>query len=415
MLEELVFDSEIIARDGYVQNILPFVDKPLVKVFTGVRRCGKSVMMLLVREELKKRGISDDRFIFLNFESENDTRARSVDTVFAAVGQAYRGQRLYVFFDEVQELPNWEKMVNSLMIDFDVDIYLTGSNANLLSGELATYLGGRYVEIKIYPFSFAECKQLVENQNLLHGNTEPLDEQKFFTEYVVRGGFPFLYKYKFSYAESMKYISDIFNSVVFKDITQRNKIRDVGLLQKLILYFVSNIGNTFSATSVMKYFKSLNRTASTETIYNYIEYAKAACFLHLVKRQDLRGKEILSTQEKIYLTDHGMREAFYGNNMRDINQTLENIVYIELLRRGYDVTVGKTNSGEIDFCAERRGEKIYVQVAYLLATEETVEREFGVFAEIRDNWPKYVLSLDEIDMSRDGIIHKNIRDFLLGR
>lgn len=401
----------MIPRELYMEKIRPFMNTPVVKVFTGIRRCGKSVLMELVQAELRLQGVKDENILSLNFESAADTRIRSAEAVLEAVNdqkEGASGGRLYLFFDEIQELIGWETLVNSLLIDGDVDIYITGSNARMLSGELATYLAGRYVEIKVYPFSFAEVLRLLTRD----GTTVRTEDA--FKLYIQRGGFPFLYNYPFTDTDASQYIRDIFDSTILKDIAQRNAVRDIAQLRQLVLYFIANVGTTFSATSLVKYLKNQRRGVSTETIYNYIEYCRAACLLHLVTRQDLVGKALLTTQEKIYLADHGIREAIYGNNQRDIHQVLENIVYMELLRRGYDVTVGKSRNSEVDFCASRGSSTIYLQVTYLLASEDTVEREFSVLESIPDNFPKYVLSMDEIDRSRNGIIHKNIRDFLLG-
>ncbi len=401
----------MILRELYLTKIRPFMNTPVVKVFTGIRRSGKSVLMELVQAELRQQEISATQILALNFESAADPRVQSLDAVVAAIREhksIHPKERLYLFFDEIQELMGWETLVNALLVDLDTDIYVTGSNARMLSGELATYLAGRYVEIRVYPFSFAEVMALLAQ------NKTTLTTGEAFKLYLVRGGFPFIYNYPFSDADANQYIGDIFYSTILKDIAQRNGVRDIAQLRHLVLYFIANIGATFSAGSLVKYLKSQRRTVSTETIYNYIEYCRAACLLHLVQRKDLAGKALLATQEKIYLTDHGIREALFGNNQKDINQVLENIVYMELLRRGYEVTVGKSKNAEVDFCATKSGAIVYVQVAYLLASEETVEREFSVLETIPDNYPKYVLSMDEIDRSRNGIIHKNIRDFLLG-
>ncbi len=401
----------MVLRELYLTKIRPFMNTPVVKVFTGIRRSGKSVLMELVQAELRQQEISATQILALNFESAADPRVQSLDAVVAAIREhqsIHPKERLYLFFDEIQELMGWETLVNALLVDLDTDIYVTGSNARMLSGELATYLAGRYVEIRVYPFSFAEVMALLAQ------NKTTLTTGEAFKLYLVRGGFPFIYNYPFSDADANQYIGDIFYSTILKDIAQRNGVRDIAQLRHLVLYFIANIGATFSAGSLVKYLKSQRRTVSTETIYNYIEYCRAACLLHLVQRKDLAGKALLATQEKIYLTDHGIREALFGNNQKDINQVLENIVYMELLRRGYEVTVGKSKNAEVDFCATKSGAIVYVQVAYLLASEETVEREFSVLETIPDNYPKYVLSMDEIDRSRNGIIHKNIRDFLLG-
>lgn len=395
----------MIKRELYMSRIRPFINKDIVKVLTGIRRSGKSVMLELIKDELRSQGISDRQFLSVNFESKDRDFINSLDSTYTYIKEfsSKINSKIYLFFDEIQELDGWETMINSCMIDFDADIYITGSNAKLLSGELATYLGGRYVEFKIYPFSFKEVMDIIPQKN----------PTEAFQMYLTRGGMPFLYQFPIDEKSAMQYLSDIYDSIILKDIATRNKIRDIGLLKRIIQFFIANIGNTFSAANITKYLKSEMRSVSTETIYNYIDYCKTACFLHMVKREDVIGKKILQFQEKIFIADHGIREAIYGNNMRDINQTLENIVYMDLLRRGYTVTIGRNNSCEIDFVASLGKEKIYVQVTYLLATEETVEREFSVLETIPDNYPKYVVSMDEIDRGRNGIKHVNIRDFLL--
>lgn len=396
----------MIKREIYMSKIRPFMDQNIVKVLTGIRRCGKSVMLELIQEELRAKGITDRQFLSVNLESRNNPFAASVDDVYAYINQfvTKADGKVYLFFDEIQELEGWETMVNSCMIDFDADIYITGSNAKLLSGELATYLGGRYVEFKIYPFSYEEVLDIMPHKN----------KAEAFQIYLTRGGMPFIYQFPIDEKSAFQYLNDIYDSILLKDIATRNKIRDIELLKRIIQFFIANIGNSFSAANISKYLKSEMRGGvSTETIYNYIDYCKTACFLHLVPREDVIGKRLLQFQEKIYIADHGIREAVYGNNMRDISQTLENIVYMELLRRGYQVRIGKNNNNEIDFVAVLGKEKIYVQVAYLLAAEETIEREFTVLETIPDNYPKYVVSMDEIDRGRNGIKNINIRDFLL--
>lgn len=392
-------------RELYMKKIRPFMDQSIVKVLTGIRRCGKSVMLELIKEELKSKGIDESRFLSVNFETRSVEYVRSVDDTYAYIKSFISDNpgKSYLFFDEIQELEHWETMVNSCMIDFDVDIYITGSNAKMLSGELATYLGGRYVEFKIYPFSFREVLNMVPDQRAA----------EVFQTYLTRGGMPFLYQFPLDETSAKQYLNDIYSSIILKDITERNRVRDIEQLKRVVLYMIANIGNTFSASAVMKYLKNEKRSVSTETLYNYLDYCESACILHLVPRENVMGKELLRPQEKIYLADHGLREAIYGNNLRDINQTLENIVYMELLRRGYSVTVGKAGTKEVDFVAKNGAERLYVQVTYLLATEETVEREFTALESIPDNYPKYVVSMDEISRSRNGMIHLNIRDFLL--
>lgn len=399
----------MIKRELYMSRIRPFIGSELIKVMTGVRRSGKSVMLELIREELRGMGVRTEQFISINFE---DMRYAHLQTAEALHEEVLRRAenidgKVYLFFDEIQEVQNWEKCVNSLRVALDCDIYITGSNAKLLSGELATYLGGRYVEFAIYPFSFAEFLTL-------YRQTMPDESvQKCFQQYLLYGGMPYLANLHYAEEPSKQYLTDLFNSVQLKDVVRRNKVRDVDLLERIIAYLTANVGMTFSAASLVKFFKSEHRTVAAETIMNYLKYCCDAYLFYQVKRQDLQGKQILATNEKYYIADHGIREAVYGGNLRDINQILENIVYMELLRRGYTVTVGKSGSKEVDFVCDKHGERLYVQVTYLLASEETVAREFGVYEDIRDNFPKYVLSLDEFDRSRNGIKHRNIRDFLL--
>ena len=399
----------MIKREMYMKRIRPFIGTDLIKVMTGIRRCGKSVMLELIKEELAESGVSPDRFISFNFEGLNYAHlqtAKALHDEITGLAAAIPG-KVYLFFDEIQEVEDWEKCVNSLRVSLDCDIYITGSNAKLLSGELSTYLAGRYVEFVIYPFSFAEFLELYRPI----APDEPV--QKCFQKYLLSGGMPYLANIRYEDASSKLYLHDLFNSVQLKDIVKRNKIRDVDLLERIMAYVIANAGTTFSATSLAKFLKNEKRTVAPETILNYIRYCCDAYLFYQVKREDLQGKQILATNEKYYIADHGIREAVYGGNMRDINLILENIVYLELLRRDYKVTVGRIGEKEIDFVCDRRGEKLYVQVAYLLASDETVRREFGPYDNIRDNYPKYVVSLDELDMSRNGIKHRNIRDFLL--
>ena len=401
----------MIKRELYMSRIRPFIGADLIKVMTGIRRCGKSVMLDLIKEELTESGISPTQFISINFEDmsySNLQTARALHDEITKRAAQIKG-KVYLFFDEIQEVEDWEKCINSLRISLDCDIYITGSNARLLSGELATYLGGRYVEFVIYPFSFGEFMELYRpiapNETI----------QQCFQKYLLAGGMPYLANLRYAEAPSIQYLHDLFNSVQLKDIVKRNKIRDIDLLERIITYVTANVGTTFSANSLAKFLKNEQRTVAPETILNYIKYCCEAYLFYQVKREDLQGKQILSSNEKYYIADHGIREAVFGGNMRDINLILENIVYLELLRRGYEVNVGKSGNVEIDFVCSLRGEKLYVQVAYLLASEETIKREFGAYDNIRDNFPKYVVSLDEFDMSRNGIRHRNIQDFLLAK
>lgn len=399
----------MIKRESYMNRIRPFIGLDIIKVLTGIRRSGKSVMMELIKEELIKRGISSSCFVSLNFEDMSNQYLCTAEALHEEIKRrvsAIEG-RAYLFFDELQEVGGWERCINSLRVELDCDIYITGSNAKLLSGELATYLAGRYVEFVIYPFSYMEFYELYQ---MYYPDTPARD---IFTKYVTYGGMPYLGNLRYEIEPCRQYLQDLYNSVVLKDIVKRNKIRDVDLLERIIAYVMANIGTTFSATAISKYFKNEQRTVAAETILNYIKACEDAFLFYRVRRQDLQGKKLLTVNEKYYVADHGVREAVMGENQRDINLILENIVYLELLRRGYRVTVGKTGEKEIDFVCEHQKDKLYIQVTYILATEDTIRREFGAYDSIRDNYPKYVVSLDEFDMSRNGIKHKNIRDFLM--
>lgn len=376
---------------------------------TGIRRCGKSVMLELIKQELVESGINPSQFISINFEDMRYDHLHTAKVLHEEITKraSQIEGRAYLFFDEIQEVTDWEKCINSFRVGLNCDIYITGSNAKLLSGELATYLGGRYVEFIIYPFSFAEFLELYRPI------APEASIQNCFQKYLVSGGMPYLANIRYETEPSRQYLTDLFNSVQLKDIVKRNKIRDVDLLERIIAYVMTNIGTTFSATSLVKFFKNEQRTVSAETILNYIRYCCDAYLFYQVKREDLPGKQILSSNEKYYIADHGIREAVFGGNTQSIQLILENIVYMELLRRGYNVTIGRVGDKEIDFVCTRQTDKIYIQVTYLLASDETISREFGVYDNIRDNYPKYVVSLDEFDMSRNGIKHRNIRDFLL--
>lgn len=399
----------MIKRESYMKRIRPFFGNDLVKALIGLHRSGKSVMLDLIKEELCASGVSSSQFISINFENMRNahlcTAVALHDEIIRRASEIK--DKVYLFFDEIQEVDAWEKCINSFRVELDCDIYITVSNAKLLSGELATYLAGRYVEFVIYPFSFAE---FIELYRTIFPNA---DIRQCFSKYLRAGGMPYLSNLRYDETASRQYLRDLFNSVELKDIVKRNNIRDVDKLERIIAYVTSNIGTTFSSTAISKYLKSEGRSISPETVLSYIKACTDAFLFYQVKRQDLQGKKILTVNEKYYVADHGIHEAVFGGNMKDINLVMENIVYMELLRRGYTVTVGKTGDKEIDFVCEDQGNKLYIQVAYLLASTDTIEREFGVYDRVRDNFPKYVITLDEFDMSRNGIKHRNIRDFLL--
>lgn len=399
----------MIRRNQYVDQIIPFIDKDLIKVLTGIRRCGKSIMLELIKKEISSRGVEEENFISYNFESFEHSHlldARALHDEVKSKCKDLKGTA-YLFFDEIQEVEGWEKAINSLRVSVDCDIYVTGSNAKLLSSELATYLSGRYVEFTIYPFSFKEFTELYKEK---HSESKV---QEIFQEYISLGGMPYLSNLNFKSDPCKLYLQDLYNALVLKDVVKRNAIRDVDLLERILAYVLSNIGTTFSANNISKYFKNEGRKVSPETVLNYLNACEQAYLFHRVKREDLQGKKVLSINEKYYVSDLGLREAIIGSNEKDINLALENIVYMELLRRGYKVTVGKFNDKEVDFVARKWDTKIYVQVSYILGSDETIEREFSVLESIPDNYPKYVLSMDSLNMSRNGIIHNNIVEFLM--
>ena len=387
----------MIKRELYMERIRPFIGKDVVKVITGLRRSGKSVMLDLLRDEIGDKMHS----IYFNFESRSNAKFKNSDTLYDYVTKKVGDskEKWYLFFDEIQEVAGWEEVINSFRVDFDADIYVTGSNAKLLSGELATLMTGRYVQFVIYPFSY--------NEFLL------LNEGKNFADYLKTGGMPFLKNIIGDENAINMYLEELFDSIVLKDVVKRNNIRDVDMLERIITYVLANISHSFSARSIAKYFKNKQRRVSTDSVLNYIKACEEAYLFYKLKRQDIKGKKILQVAEKYFVVDHGLREAVYGKHMEDIGQVLENIVCLELLRRGYTVTVGMIDSEEIDFIGIKNNKPIYVQVAYLMPDKKTQAREFGNLLKIEDNYPKFVVSMDEVDMSQKGIIHMNIRDFLL--
>ncbi|GHU48971.1 ATPase [Clostridia bacterium] len=400
----------MIQREMYMNKIRGFIDQTeIVKIVTGLRRSGKSVMLELVQKELLARGIAKDQMLIYNFEDMSlrelkdpeklhDHLKAKIDTI---EGKAY------LFLDEIQEVERWEACINSLRVNSNADIYITGSNAKILAGEYATLLAGRYVEIQMYPFSFREFCAAIRIR------TPELSNAEMFLQYLRQGGMPFLASLGLNERDSNQYLRDIYASVVIKDIMKRNNFRDVDLLERIITYVMANISKTFSATGISRFFKSERRTVAPETVLNYLKACEEAYLFSKISRLDVPGKKMLQVNEKYYVADHGLREAIYGYNERDIELVLENMVCLEMLRRGYKVSVGRVGEKEIDFICDRGRERVYVQVCYLLASEDTITREFGAYYEVPDNYPKYVVSMDELDMSRDGIWHKNIREFLL--
>ena len=401
----------MIPRDRYMQQIRDFMDKPVIKVLTGVRRSGKSALLLLTIEELKKRKIPDNNIIHINFESLKYERLKDFHLLYEEISHRVESAsgRIYIFLDEIQEVPDWEKAVNLLRVDFNCDIYITGSNAKLLSGELATLLAGRYVEIHVYPLDFKEYLDFAKT----NPEEAELDRQQNFANFIRYGGLPGVHQMKWEQEPLMQYLTDIYNSVLLKDVIQRYKIRDTALLESIAIYLMDNIGNTFSAKTISDFLKSQGRKLSTETVYNYLKALEGAFLIHKVPRFDIKGKRLLETQEKYYLSDLGLRHAVMGYRDNDISGILENVVYLELLRRGYSVKIGKQGSAEVDFVADKGNDRLYVQVCYVL-TDENTNREFAPLEAIDDNYEKVVISTDSLmNFNRGGIKQKNILDFLL--
>ena len=395
----------MVKRDLYLNRISSLIDKDIIKIIVGIRRCGKSYMFNLIMDELLERGISKDNILLINFESakyRNVSNPRELDLLVRDLTKDMNG-KIYMFFDEIQNVDGWEKSINSFRVDYDGDIYLSGSNSKLLSGELATHLAGRYMEIKMYPFSFKEY--------LDYKKTAP--NKKAFTDYLIFGGFPFLLSLE-SEIDKTEYLNDIFNSIFLKDIIERYNVRDAGLLTRIVDFILGNTGKIVSSKSISDYLRSKEKIkVSPKTIYNYLDYLTNACLLYKVQREDLKGKKILSINEKYYCVDQGFNQVRIGRNQVNNSRIMENIVYFELLRRGYEITIGCVGKYEIDFVCKKMGEKIYVQVTRELSQEDTIEKEFRPLLLVKDNYPKYVISTDEFDMSQDGIIHMNIFDFLL--
>lgn len=399
----------MIERPLYVDKIMAYVDTPFVKILTGMRRCGKSTILKMIMERLKtERNIPEDRIISCRFDSMEyeDMTAKQIYTLLK--DQLSSTGRTYLFLDEVQEIKGWEKVVNSLASDFDVDLYITGSNSRMMSSEIATYLTGRYISFRIFTLSFGEYLMF---KSKFANVGEPKVE---LANYVRLGGFPATHLQAYSQDEIYTIVRDIYNSTIFSDIVKRNQVRKIDQLERVVKYTFNNVGNTFSAKSIADYLKAERRSLDNETVYSYLEKLEKAYLLHRCSRYDLQGKKILKTQEKFYLADVALRYSVLGYNADSVASSLENIVYLELCRRGYTVNVGKTGDSEIDFVAVRQNEKIYVQVTQEINSEKTEKREYSRLLEIPDNYPKFVLTTDEFAGGNyEGIKTMHIADFLL--
>lgn len=400
----------MIARTAYINQMKPFVNKPFIKVITGIRRSGKSSVLSLLREEFLSKGIANEQIIYINFESFSFSELQNATKLYNFVKtNIFKGKKTYLLLDEIQEVEAWEKCVNSLFIDFDVDIYITGSNSHLLSSELATFIAGRYVEIPVFTLSFTEYLQF----QAYYFPRKKQNMKDAFVSYLRLGGFPVIHTANYSEEIAYKIVQDIYASVILRDTVQRYKIRDVELLERIVRYAFDNIGNTFSGKNVADYFKNQQRKIDINTVYNYLNALEGAFVLYRVPRYDVKGKEILKTQEKFYLGDISLLYATMGYKDRQISGILENIVFLELKRRGYNIFIGKLDTCEIDFIAEKQGKKIYIQVAYKIDNENIVAREFNPLLAIKDQFPKFVVTMDNFwKESVGGVQHLHITDFL---
>jgi hypothetical protein len=400
----------MIKRTLYLDKIKEFIDKPFIKVIAGIRRSGKSSILLLLKDEILQKGAKEEQILLINFESFNYSDIKTGEQLYTYIKQQVKpGNKTYILLDEIQEVVGWEKAVNSFMLDFDADIYITGSNSHLLSSELATFLAGRYVEFQIQTLTFRECLNF--NKELQNSTKSKLEK---FEYYLRMGGFPVLHTSNYSIESAYKIVFDIYSSAILRDTVQRYKIRDVELLERIVKYVFDNIGNSFSAKKIADYFKSQQRKIDLNTVYNYLNALESAFIIHRIQRYDVKGKEILKTQEKYFVSDPALIYAVMGYKDRMIAGILENIVLLELLSRDYNVAVGKVGTKEIDFIATKGNTKCYIQVAYMLPEKSTIDREFGPLLELKDHFPKYVVTMDPIWTDTiEGVKHVHIADFLL--
>ena len=399
----------LIYRDLYMRKILPFVDSPFIKIITGIRRCGKSTILKMIQEKLLEQNILSEQILFYRFDSLELEHIRTASDMYQEIkAQLFSSAKTYLLLDEVQEVNNWEKAVNSLMTDFDVDIFVIGSNSRMLSSEISTYLTGRYVSFKIFPLTFSEYL----NFRQAYSATEDIKAE--FARFIRYGGFPAIHTHDFTLDDAYTIVRDIYHSTIFTDIVKRNQIRKIDQLERIVKYVLDNIGQTFSASSISKYIKSQSRTLDTETIYSYLDKLEKAFIIYRCHRFDIKGKAFLKTQEKFFIADPALKYSVLGYNPNGIATMIENIIFIELSARGYTVHVGKLDDFEIDFIATKPNHKIYIQVTYSINSPVTEEREYNNLLKIKDNYPKFVLRMDDFAKSNyEGIYTMHIADFLL--
>jgi predicted AAA+ superfamily ATPase len=402
---------QLIERELYWRQIQPFIDQPVIKVLTGIRRCGKSTILMMVRDHLLQSGVPPANILHINFENFDFADLDTAEKLHGYLKEHMAGEgRCYLLLDEIQEVERWERAVNSLLAATDADIYITGSNSRLLSSELATYIAGRYVEIKISTLSFREYLLFVEART----GVKPTNLREEIRSYIRLGGFPAVHAGGYAEEAAYRLVNDIYSSAILRDTVQRHNIRNIELLERVVKYVFDNIGNLFSARNVADYFKNQQRSVDLNTVYNYLAALEGAYIIRRIPRYDIKGKELLQTNEKYYIGDHSLVYAVMGYKDRMIGGILENIVLLELERRGYRVYVGKLESKEVDFIAERKNERVYVQVSYMPAAQSTIEREFAPLLAIKDHYPKYVVTMDNFwDDNINGVKHKRLAEFLL--
>ena len=400
--------KKMILRNNYIEKIKNYINKPVIKVVTGMRRVGKSYFIKQLINYLIQKGINEKQILYINKELLHFDFIDDYKDLYKYI-KAYFEQNKqikYLFIDEIQEIKKWEKAISSFFAEEDYDIYITGSNSNLLSSEITTLISGRYVEIKIYSLSFKEFLDFRE--------VPKLDINKEFILYLKFGGFPVIHNFKFNEEVTFQYINSLFNTIILKDVISRYNVRNVRLFQDIVKFIFSNLGHIFSSNSISKYLKSQRKNIGVDTIQNYLSHLESSYMIHKVQRYDLKGKKVLELYEKYYLGDIALKNALLGYKDEDISGLLENIVFLKLKQDNYNVFIGKLDNLEVDFIAEKSGKKFYIQVTYLLKSEKTMKREFGVLEKIKDNYPKYVLSMDNLPTSNNnGIIRMNITEFLL--
>ena len=401
----------MLKRELYLSKIRPFYESDLIKVVVGIRRAGKSTIMMQIIDELQNMKIPKEQIIYINLEYKEYSFIKNDDDLYNYIKSLIKNDlKYYIFLDEIQNVDKWEKTVNSYRAKEKYSIFITGSNSDLLSGELATHIAGRYVSFKVYPFTFSEVCEL---KNIKDKNKYELKE--YLDDYIKWGGLP--QRFEFDYEMQIKtYLIDVYDSIIVKDIIERFEIKDLDLFNRIVEYIVTTPSETFSAETLTNYFLGKEeRKVAKNTLYNYLEYMVKGNLINKCERYDIRGKRILSGKYKYYLTDLGLGMIKNINRKPQMGAYLENIVYNELLVRGYEVSVGNIQNGEIDFIATKDNKIEYYQVTYTLANEKTIAREFDAYKNIDDNYPKYVLSTDTFDMSQNGIVHKNIIDWLLNK